>query len=227
MKMRFLIRVETGRKKFLARTCWPESECGANLLVITNSKSKAISKIHEKIALFVEKKLRPSFESRPFKNLIDCPQAYIDLPIDNWKCKDSKGPCPLQGQLDISNQNLFLSRCLVSEERKKGILNAITTGKYNGFHHIPGRYLCGLCNKPRRNYNYHFPWELTRLYDHCELDSIRNDVNRARELILEGFSFSALSSALCGECFLKVSDFFPEVHRSDYEILTYDYRRTG
>lgn len=175
--------------------------------------------------MFIEDIGRSYIESSENKNKINCPQSRIELPLDAWYCKTAKTACPRQGQLDMSEKNSFFTTCLLSEETKKGIWNAIISGKYKGFHHVPGRFRCGLCDKPQINYNYHFPWELTSLGDHCDISSIWNNIKRAKELILDGFPRGAISTKLCSECFLKVSNFVPEINLSEYEIITYEYKR--
>jgi len=115
-------------------------DCGENLKSVADSRSGAISIMHGLISVFIEEFGRRYIESSEFKKIINCPQGKIELPIDTWHCKDTKTPCPLQGQLDISDPEVFLKLCLLSEETKNGILNAILEGKYKGFHHVPGRY---------------------------------------------------------------------------------------
>lgn len=225
--MLILIRMKPRGKYFMAQTCWPKMDCGENLKIIAQSRSEAISKIRGLISVFIEGFGRRYIESRTFKNSrLNCPQGYIELPIDTWYCKNTKTPCPLQGQLDISDPEAFFKLCLLSEETKNEIWNAIIEGKYKGFHHIPGRYRCGLCDKPRIYYNYYYPWELTLMSDHFDIISIWSDIKRAKELILKGFPSKAIYTALCCECFKKASKFLPEINLSEYEIIIYDYRRS-
>jgi len=225
MKMHILIRIKFKGKYYVAQTCWPKNDCGENLKIIAQSRIEAISKICGLISVFIEEFGRRYIESRAFTNKLNCPQGYIHLPIDTWHCKNNKTPCPLQGQLDISDPEEFFNYCLLSEEIKNGIWNAIIIGKYKGFHHMPDRYRCGLCDKPRIYYNYYYPWELTLLSDHCDIVSIWNDIKRVKELILNGFPSKAKFTALCCECFKKASTFLPEVDLSEYETIIYDYQR--
>jgi len=227
MKMFILIRIKPRGEYFVAQTCWPTKYCGQNLKIIAQIRSEAITKIHELISVFIEGFGRRYIESCDSKNSrLNCPQGYLELPIDVWCCKNTKTPCPLQGLLDTSNSEKYFKLCLVSEETKNGIWNAIIRGKYKGFHHVPSRYRCGLCDRPRIYYNYHYPWELTLLSDHCDIKSIWSDIKRAKELVFRGFSSVAVHTALCCGCFQKASRFLPEINLSEYEIIIYDYRRS-
>lgn len=225
MKMRILIRIKPRGKYYMAQTYWLKMNCGENLKIIAESRSEVLSKIHGLISVFIEKYGRRYIESHAFKNGLNCPRGYIELPIDTWHCKNTKTPCLLQGELDMSDPEVFFQLCLLSEEIKNGIWNAIIEGKYKGFHHMPGRYRCGLCDKPRIYYNYYYPWELTLLSDHCDIKSIWSNIKRAKELILEGFPRQAIYTALCCDCFIKASKYLPEVILSEYEINSYDYLR--
>ena len=225
MKMHILLQITSGENGHLAQTCWPNDKCGNVKKSVANSKNEAISRVRKLVSNFIEEYGRQYIEPTENNNCINCPQGKTELPIDNWHCKDTKTSCPLQGQLSMSDPDVFFERCLLAEEKKNGIWNAIVKGEYKGFHHIPGRYLCGLCNKSRRYYNYHFPWELTHLSAHCDLSSIWNNPKRAKELILSGFPREAITTYLCCECFFKASKYIPEININEYEVMIYEYIR--
>ena len=113
----------------------------------------------------------------------------------------------------------FLRNCLLPKKQKDGIWNAIIKKKYIGFHHLPGRYRCGLC-EPQRHRSYFYPWELTFLNFHCDIDSIWGDSNRRKELILNDFPHAAIYSALCCKHFKEISiKFLPEINISEYVVI--------
>ena len=227
--MTVLIRVKPKGKCFEARTCWPTDYCGENIIAVAQSRSDAISMLPECLTLFIEESGRKYIESDSFeKGLLNCPQGHVKLPIDIWYCKNAKTACPLQGQLNISEPESFFKLCLLPDETKKGIWNAIKEEKYKGFHHMQGRFRCCLCNKTKsqQGFNYHYPWELTLLSDHCDIKSIWNDPNRAKDLVLKGVHVSALYSSLCWACFQEVSNFLPEINRSEYESISCNYQRS-
>lgn len=224
MKMFILIRIKPRGRYFVAQTCWPTRYCGQNLKINAQSRSEAISKMRELVSVFIEGFGRRYIESWAFENSrVNCPQGYVELPIDMWHCKNTKTPCPLQGLLNISNPEEYFKLCLLSEETKNRIWNAVVEGKYKGFHHVPGRYHCELCDKPRIYHNYYYPWELTLLSDHCDIKSIWSDIKRAKELVFRGFPSVAVHNALCCKCFKEASKFLPEINLSEYEIIIYDY----
>jgi len=227
MKMSILVHITHKGKKFIAQTCWLTDLCGPNLVATAESRDEVISKMYQAISEFIESFGRQYIKHwSASKEGVNCPQAYIVLPADLWYCKNTKESCPLQAWIDLTNPEKFFEKCLLSDEKQKeGIQRAITEGKYNGFHHVPGRYRCCLCNEPRVYFNYHYPWELTLLSYHCDIESIWN--KRAKELVFKNFPRAARYAALCSNCFLRVSEFLPEIDVSEYEIITYNYKRIG
>jgi hypothetical protein len=226
MKMSILARVSFLENCFVAQTCWVKY-CGDNIEIHAGTKDEAILNLNKAVALFIEHCARKYVEDVSNSNgKINCPEAYVCLPADTWHCKIDKETCPLQGQIDIFDHHTFLNSCKSSQTMKSGIWSAITHGKYKGFHHMPGRYECVLCRKAETNFNYHYPWELTFLADHCKITEIWKDPRRASQLIINGFPLSALSGALCEVCFRKVAKSFPEIRLEDYETIVYEYQRS-
>lgn len=131
--------------------------------------------------------------------LINCPEGKIKLPIDLWYCKITDKSCPLQASINTEKWDEFHKYCLAPKERQEGIGQAITSERYKGFHHMPGRYLCPTC-KPSRKGNwdraYHFPWELEPL----EVYVPYNEEELRLEIIKHGIPSSAQFGALCRNC---------------------------
>jgi hypothetical protein len=170
-------------KNFIAQTSWSTEECGQNLKIIAQSREEAFSKIYESISIFIEGFGRQYISSWSYNNeVVSCPQAYLELPIDLWCCKNNKVACPLQAQINILNREQFFQSCLLSE-KKSDIWNAIIKGKYTGFHHIPGRSKCGTCKSSKTYSNYHYPWELTFLSDCCDIKSVWSDIERRKNYL--------------------------------------------
>lgn len=226
MKMSILIHIMPKGEYFIAQTSWSAELCGQNMKIIAHSKTEALSIIRKSVSAFIEGFGRRHIESwASHDESVNCPEGYVKLPIDLWYCKHTKKRCPVQAEVNIANSEYFFERCLASDETKNGIWNAINKGEYKGFHHVVGRYKCGSCDNSRRYYNYHYPWELTLLSEHCDMESIWSDVERAKELIRKDFPRAAKYTALCCDCFKKVARLFPEIDLSEYEIITHDYQR--
>ncbi|MDO9592561.1 MAG: hypothetical protein Q7I98_05120, partial [Erysipelotrichaceae bacterium] len=149
------------------------------------------------------------------------------VPIDVWKCKQIDVNCPLQAVIYLDDWDFFSKHCLESEDKKKKIWNSLQNGKYKGFHHILGRYSCGICKNKngQLSFNYHYPWELTFLSTHIDILSIRNDNEQMKKLMKQNLPLEAMSNALCSGCFYMITTFFPEIDLSLYEIIEYDFYR--
>lgn len=172
---------------------------------------------------------------------VNCPEVYIQLPNDVWKCKITREDCGIQAQVPINNKKKFFVWCNASEERKEKIFNTIKTGKYNGFHHIPGRLLCVQCAEDKwkkRNQHYHYPWELVSVSDCLDFSGEFELKELETEKILyydksfafeeqlkekgyltledmlkkEGLESLAASCGVCPECCKRIiSAVFPEI----------------
>ncbi|EOV9410016.1 hypothetical protein ACN5W3_004472 [Vibrio parahaemolyticus] len=97
---------------------------------------------------------------------VNCPQAYVELPIDLWKCKFSKKACQIQAMVNTKDKEEFVNKCTATETQKEGIYTAIQDGKYSGFHHVPGRYLCVGCEvnpKIKNSFQYHYELEMQKV----------------------------------------------------------------
>jgi len=110
-----------------------------------------------------------------FSGCVNCPEAYIELPSDIWKCKITGDSCSIQAQISIKDKAGFLARCCASQDRKENIYRIIQEKKYSGFHHIPGRFLCVQCEVDKGkqiNKKYHYPWELVSISDCLDFSGI-------------------------------------------------------
>jgi hypothetical protein len=132
--------------------------------------------------------------------VVNCPESKIESPVDIWYCKLKKQACPIQGQVFLDSQETFFAGCLVSQERKQQIFDTVAAGKYGGFHHLPGRYLCVSCEEEGKKggFSYHYPWELTHFRAYYPL--VETDWHRIRlQLRMSDTNVASASSALCAE----------------------------
>jgi hypothetical protein len=127
-----------------------------------------------------------------------CPEGFLDLPFDIWKCKLDKQMCELQAWISVSDKEQFVASCHAPEQRKEDIWRIVTEGIYRGAHHKPGRYLCPTC-RGKPNTRYHYSWELTPLSHFVDTDN--HDFRVA--LIENDISMSVISSNLCPDCFVQ------------------------
>jgi len=158
-------------------------------------------------------------------SIITCPEAYIDLPIDLWKCKLNKMSCGLQAQVDVYAKIKFLKHCHAPRDRKLEIFNTIASGRYNGFHHIPGRYLCVQCahNKEKYKYDfYHYPWELINVTDVIaqEYDST---LKIRKQLIKNDINPSVAHSATCANCTKQIINKISPKLSEKFFVLDIDF----
>ena len=97
---------------------------------------------------------------------VTCPEGFVKLPIDLWCCKLTGEPCSLQASVNPEDEAGFRHGCHADSDKQDKILKTIRAGKYDGFHHVPGRYLCVACEEKgekKESFNYHFPWEFAEL----------------------------------------------------------------
>lgn len=172
---------------------------------------------------------------------VNCPDAYIQLPSDIWKCKSTKEACAIQAQIPIKDKTIFFAGCSARHDRKENIYRIIQDKKYTGFHHIPGRYLCVQCEKEKCkkvNEHYHYPWEMVSISDCINYSGMFETEGTASGEILdyeeslvfdeqlknkgyltlqeilekEGFEPSAAGYGVCPECCVKIlSSIFSEI----------------
>lgn len=132
-------------------------------------------------------------------NNVNCPEGWIKLPIDLWCCKISKQPCLLQANISLDDEESFLNGCHAPDDKKKAILKTVQSGRYEGFHHVPGRYLCVACEAKggkKETFFYHYPWEF------AELDLALGESYEAtrRNLVKGGWPTAFVSCPICAPC---------------------------
>lgn len=134
---------------------------------------------------------------------MNCPEGKLKIPVDIWYCKLVNKACPIQACIDTDEWSTFHEFCLADSNRQQKIHEAIVTGKYNGFHHMPGRYLCPMCGPSRKgNWEraYHYPWDLRPLSLFVPYDEEQLRV----EIIKHHLPASAQVGDLCEKCLTKV-----------------------
>jgi hypothetical protein len=115
----------------------------------------------------------------------------------------------------VDDPEQFLAGCLADETRKQQILETVGQGKYTGFHHKTGRYLCVRCEHDsgsETSFSYHYPWELAALEDFTPFDLERDMREVLKKLIAAGMKQSAALNALCAEHALQLAHLlYPQV----------------
>ena len=157
---------------------------------------------------------------------VNCPEGYIKLPIDIWCCKLTHSPCNLQAQVTLQDQALFISTCAAPENKKAGIFNAVTDGRYNGFHHVPGRNLCPTCQgdtDEHNPFNYHYHFELTLVPKLFGIAKEREFESLRREASYSGLPSYALACGLCPPCAMRVVSSLDKSFSNDLEIVEMDF----
>ena len=133
---------------------------------------------------------------------VNCPEGAVRLPVDVWVCKLSDDVCRLQARIDKTNASAFHAGCSAPEARQLAIWSTVQAGKYLGFHHVPGRYLCPGCREGEK-FKYFYPFELTFLKDFIG-PMIESETRRVRTLLLQrDMPLAILSSRVCPSCVLS------------------------
>lgn len=219
MKVKFLIHIVRQNNQSWVAKCPAISKVSAACL----SREEALKDLENQLVRYLQTDCQSYLSA--FKgtgDVINCPEGYIDLPIDVWKCKLDDKICPLQAQVLITEKAKFLSECHAPEGRKQAIFKAIKDHKYDGFHHIPGRYLCPLC-KGKIHRRYYYPWELTIPSKFFNVTEIEQRLTLRRRLIERNIDIDAGYIALCPKCFKSVvSEIDPKV-KELLEILELNF----
>jgi hypothetical protein len=199
MKVKFLIQ-QHAHKGSITASC-------ASLRLITqlhNSDTTAKSEIESLISNFLAL-TGTDYVKTHFKSdeVVNCPEGFVKLPIDLWCCKLTGAACDLQAQVFLNDRDKFISSCTAPETKKNGIFTAISDGRYKGFHHVVGRYLCPSCQNDS-SFDYHYRFELTLITDILGNDDQDADPNILRtQIIRQGLPTNVLYCALCPDCALK------------------------
>ena len=149
---------------------------------------------------------------------IQCPEGYIELPADIWMCKLNKQICFLQCAVQLNNQSNFFQKCHAPIERKVNIFKTIENGKYKGFHHMPGRYLCAACEDKavKKRYSfYHYQWEF------AELDFAIGKSYEATEKLLTkiGLPTFYVSVPICSNCCFEFAEKYLPEQTSNLKLI--------
>jgi hypothetical protein len=200
MKTRVLVRVGQDRQEWVASAYYKES---AFSTVRAESRDAAVAELRAQVEEILLPQARAWLQEwRGTDDAPNCPEAAIRLPIDLWVCKLTDETCPIQAQVFVQEPEKFFGGCLAPSERKQKIFDTVAQGKYEGFHHVPGRLLCISCDREGKklSFRYHYPWELTCVEAYCPSFSLEREwPTLLRRLGSEKISLSMLSNALCAE----------------------------
>ncbi len=216
MKSKFLIKI------YLDEKCkWKAICASAKVQVESISKEKALIEINKELAHFIKNEADKYLSRwKRGQNVVNCPEGYVLLPLDIWKCKLDGETCPTQGQVFLDRQNEFKQHCRANEDKKEKILELIQKGDYDGFHHIIGRGICVLC-KGKEYFKYHYPWELNYLSDYMDI----YDRDLRIKFIKSGINQSTYFSSLCPDCFIRVVSELEIDAAGAFERLDLDFYR--
>jgi hypothetical protein len=141
----------------------------------------------------------------------NCPEGKVKLPIDLWVCKVVRQTCPIQAQVFLGDPEQFFAGCIAPEKRKKEIFDTVASGKYKGFHHIRGKFLCVCCEDQRgseTHFTYHYPWELASIEHFAPFEAKRDMANVVRA----GISQAAVTHPICARHALEVTQvLYPDI----------------
>ncbi|MFC1820231.1 hypothetical protein ACFLZG_03985 [Thermodesulfobacteriota bacterium] len=159
----------------------------------------------------------------------NCPEAAIKLPIDLWVCKLFGELCPIQGQVLLDEPRKFLRCCLAEPKRREQILDVVSSKKYSGFHHVPGRYLCVRCEQEGRkiSFRHHYPWELTNIEACSSFVMVRDWPGVMLRLRKKGMHMANVTTPLCAaHCIELVKELEPGI-ADQYRILKFEVSSSG
>lgn len=157
----------------------------------------------------------------------NCPEGAVDLPIDLWTCKLEKKTCPIQAQVFLDDPDTFFRQCLAPSDRRQEIFDTVAAGKYDGFHHIPGRYLCVACQHDGKAeaFQYHYPWELTSVEAYYPFELKRDWPRLHRQLRGKGWSVSEVSNALCAAHCTELAEKLDPATAAELRVLEFEVSR--
>ncbi len=231
MKLKILIASKSELNKNILKTCWSKNKNNTNIEIESSCLIKGKTQIKELIQAQILYYAKQYIQDQSGNDkYIRCPKVKVTLPIDRWDCKIDKEMCHFGSQIDLSNKNEFLNKCRLPIGDKNGIWKILRKGEYDGFHHIPGRYLCPECesqNKSEKkiNFNYHYPWELNSLANFFE--KYKDDLDFKRHLMLNNIPTSVLWANFCPKCFIKLKNKLNKyIENWEYEEYIIEYKRT-
>ncbi|WP_444930256.1 hypothetical protein ACJJIF_21310 [Microbulbifer sp. SSSA002] len=164
MKVRSLIKITEGKDRGIHLTFFRPT---LSIPYAAEDKDHAIEVARNFCSDTIDREGRPWIDFwKKDGGDISCPEGFVKLPIDLWCCKFTDDPCNLQAKINVNNEAGFNAGCHAEENRKKVIFSTVKNEKYDGFHHIPGRYLCVACERnggKKESFFYHYPWEFAEL----------------------------------------------------------------
>lgn len=193
------------------------------------SKSEVLEAVKTQVREIVTSQAKGWIDAkkRPAADIVNCPEAAIRLPIDIWTCKLTKDVCPVQGQVYLNDRDLFFQHCRAPQQRREQIFSVVATGTYDGFHHVPGRFLCPACEHEGRKpaLRYHYPWELTHLQAYFSFEYERDWPSVRKKLRNKTFSLNLVSSALCAPHSRELAEQLDPALAAELFIIDFDLSR--
>ncbi len=215
MEVIFLIHVARQNQRSWVAKCLANSKISAGYSL----REEAIEDLRRQLILFLKTEGKRYLSGlKGNSEIINCPEGYVELPIDLWKCKINKQLCPIQSQVFTKDKEKFLAGCHAQKEKKEEIYNAVGNLKYDGFHHILGRYLCPLCSG-KEYHRYHYPWELTSLGEFFDL----LDTEFRKKFLKINIDLAAYSGSLCPEHLKEVVSKIDADMEKELEFLELDF----
>ena len=204
MKTKILIKISNVEDTFIGTTIWNQEKFIENITFKSDSKDGLIESASSELKNVMDTNGTDYIGVHSSdENFVRCPDAKVKLPIDIFCCKNDNKACFIGGGIYKKNKQDFIDNCRI-DSRKEGIWNAIKLKKYEGFHHIPGRYLCPSCENKnsikRVNYNYHYPWELCSIGKFMDYE----DVELRKKIIRKGINRNIYYSLFCGTCSIQI-----------------------
>ena len=134
--------------------------------------------------------------------------------------------CPIQAQVFLGDPERFFAGCLAPAGRKQQILDTVAQGRYDGFHHVPGRYLCVSCENEGKKVSrrYHYPWQLTSLEAYSAF-VMAGDWPQVRRRLGRRITFSMVANALCAPHCIQLAQLVDQVLAAQLRVLEFDVSR--
>lgn len=150
----------------------------------------------------------------------NCPEGAIELPSDIWMCKLSGKICIIQATVSVDRKKFF-EGCHAPRKKKEQIHDLVSNGKYLGFHHVPGRYLCVGCESKggkKESYFYHYPWEFAELdvallMSHEELYAL---------LMERNYSHIYVTCPICASCCKEMAERIDPLAARGLHVLEFE-----
>ncbi|MDN3665752.1 hypothetical protein ACFFU1_17515 [Algibacter miyuki] len=169
MRTYLLISCTKKNENFISKVEWNEDEMGQKIIFESEFETIANSLLNVKLNKRLDEicKIWLKFNQEKYRGGTNCQNGIIEVPSDNWICKLDKKLCLLQAVIELNNKSDFYEKCHANEIEKNNIIKTIESKKYNGFHHLAGRYQCPKCQKDKKQekFSFHYPWEFIPLID--------------------------------------------------------------